>query len=460
MHKDYLGSIIAISDEEGQRLEYRHYDAWGNVTHLKIGNNATITDREQIKDHFAAGKLMLERGYTSHEHFAKFGIIHMNGRLYDPLLRRFLNADENIQDAFNTQNYNKYGYVLNNPLMYNDPSGELFWFAALAVALKSVFWAGVVAGAIGGAVIGSALYLGQAFITGNFSWGGFAKSFFVGALTGAVAGGLGQVFSAGGFWSTVGNGALAGAGSGGVNAIIYGQNFLEGLAKGAVIGGAIGAVSYAIKYYTTKAGSLTSYVEDVPENRIDGNTPVGSRDYARDLYEKEFGLQDGLDKNSIYNRASPGGKMQVDGSILTRDGKSALGVTESSTVDLGFLKGKQTVHKMYLSHNAFSSREQLAFVMQHELGHVRIYNAGLSKIAKEALKLKSAAATKYSGLLDNIGHYHIQEYGTKFLEINGWSGIRSSIPSSIFNSANYQMANERIWKLLSNTAFKININFR
>lgn len=38
------------------------------------------------------------RGYTSHEHFEDIGIIHMNGRLYDPLLRRFLNADENIQD--------------------------------------------------------------------------------------------------------------------------------------------------------------------------------------------------------------------------------------------------------------------------------------------------------------------------------------------------------------------------
>ena len=61
---------------------------------------------------------------TSHEHFAEVGIIHMNGRLYDPLLRRFLNADENIQDPTNTQNYNKYGYVMNNPLMYNDPSGE------------------------------------------------------------------------------------------------------------------------------------------------------------------------------------------------------------------------------------------------------------------------------------------------------------------------------------------------
>ncbi len=41
----------------------------------------------------------------------------MNGRLYDPLLRRFLNSDENIQDPENTQIYNKYGYVANNPLM-------------------------------------------------------------------------------------------------------------------------------------------------------------------------------------------------------------------------------------------------------------------------------------------------------------------------------------------------------
>ncbi|MBT0573560.1 hypothetical protein PG294_09105 [Riemerella anatipestifer] len=145
---------------------------------------------------------------------------------------------------------------------------------------------------------------------------------------------------------------------------------------------------------------------------------------------------------------------------MTSDGKSALGVTRSDIVDHGFWRGKQTVHEMYLSHNAFSSREQLAYVMQHELNHVRIFNAGLSDIASREIQLKSPAAQKYSELLDNIGHYHIQEYGTKFLEINGWSGIRSSIPSSVFNSVNYQMANQKIWKLLSNTAFKININFR
>ncbi|WP_260199868.1 hypothetical protein [Bergeyella zoohelcum] len=28
LHKDYLGSILAISDEAGNKVEQRHYDAW------------------------------------------------------------------------------------------------------------------------------------------------------------------------------------------------------------------------------------------------------------------------------------------------------------------------------------------------------------------------------------------------------------------------------------------------
>lgn len=49
----------------------------------------------------------------------------MNGRLYNAKLHRFLQPDNYVQDPSNTQNYNRYGYVLNNPLKYTDPSGEL-----------------------------------------------------------------------------------------------------------------------------------------------------------------------------------------------------------------------------------------------------------------------------------------------------------------------------------------------
>jgi hypothetical protein len=50
----------------------------------------------------------------------------MNARLYDPMLHRFLQVDNYIQDLTNTQNYNQYGYVLNNPLLYTDFSGNKY----------------------------------------------------------------------------------------------------------------------------------------------------------------------------------------------------------------------------------------------------------------------------------------------------------------------------------------------
>ncbi len=189
LHKDYLGSILAISDEAGNKVEQRHYDAWGNLTHLQIGTGKVFIGKEVEK---GLGQMLIDRGYTSHEHLAEVGLIHMNGRLYDPLLRRFLNADENIQDMFNTQNYNKYGYVLNNPLMYNDPSGE-FIFAAL-VPLVGKF----LATAITGAIVGMVGYTLGLAATGNIkSWslGGMLKAGFFGALTAAASYGVGEIFA-------------------------------------------------------------------------------------------------------------------------------------------------------------------------------------------------------------------------------------------------------------------------
>jgi RHS repeat-associated protein len=58
-----------------------------------------------------------------HEHLDEMGVIHMNGRVYDPLIGRFMSADPHIQAPDNLQSYNRYAYVMNNPLNLTDPSG-------------------------------------------------------------------------------------------------------------------------------------------------------------------------------------------------------------------------------------------------------------------------------------------------------------------------------------------------
>jgi RHS repeat-associated protein len=83
------------------------------------------------------------------------GVIHMNGRIYDPLVGRFMSADPFIQAPFELQSHNRYAYVMNNPLYYSDPSG----YFSLGGVFRSVTQAGiVVAGAYYGGVVG--LYVG------------------------------------------------------------------------------------------------------------------------------------------------------------------------------------------------------------------------------------------------------------------------------------------------------------
>lgn len=121
LQRDYLGSILNIikqvgdgSTLAGELVEHRQFGAWGTV------------DVFWSKDSEKMGHdSLLDRGYTGHEHFFDISLIHMNGRMYDPQLGRFLSPDNYIQNPYNTQNFNRYGYVLNNPLSYNDPSGEL-----------------------------------------------------------------------------------------------------------------------------------------------------------------------------------------------------------------------------------------------------------------------------------------------------------------------------------------------
>ncbi|MFN9185421.1 MAG: RHS repeat domain-containing protein, partial [Betaproteobacteria bacterium] len=96
------------------------FDAWGK----RMQPNGTADPDGQLNP------ASTDRGFTGHEHLDELGFVHMNGRIDDPLLGRFLSPDPHIQDEGLLQNYNRYSYVLNNPLRYTDPSGEVWWHVA------------------------------------------------------------------------------------------------------------------------------------------------------------------------------------------------------------------------------------------------------------------------------------------------------------------------------------------
>ena len=67
----------------------------------------------------------LDRGYTGHLHNDEIGLIYMNARYYVPSIGRFASADTIVPDPTNPQQFNRYAYVLNNPLRFTDPTGHI-----------------------------------------------------------------------------------------------------------------------------------------------------------------------------------------------------------------------------------------------------------------------------------------------------------------------------------------------
>lgn len=182
---DHLGSVVRVLNSSGHILEGADFAAFGQ-------RRGYVDPRD-----LAPTPQTTDRGYTGHEHVDSFDIVHMNGRLYDYTLGRFLQADPFVQAPNNSQNYNRYTYVLNNPLSYNDPSGYLFkkiwnnkWFRT-AVAIAITVWTGGQAAELGWTWAGAAWAAGGGFAAGVVGGGG-VKSGLYGAFTAVAFLGVGS----------------------------------------------------------------------------------------------------------------------------------------------------------------------------------------------------------------------------------------------------------------------------
>lgn len=105
LHPDHIGSVSYITNEIGEEIYQRRYSPFGMV----LDSSGQDID--------------LNIGYTGQEEDSEVGLVHLGVRQYDPSLGRWLTPDIMVPTLTQPQSFNRYGYVMNNPVNFVDPSG-------------------------------------------------------------------------------------------------------------------------------------------------------------------------------------------------------------------------------------------------------------------------------------------------------------------------------------------------
>ncbi len=325
-HADHLGGTNLVTSSEGELKELIEYEPFGEMSrHEKYGDNA-----ETAWFYF-----------TGQRRDDETGLYYYGARYYNPWLGRFLTPDVFVFSPNDSQNFDRYGYARNNPILITDPTGNYWWVGSIvggvlggvsaAINGQSI-WKGIVAGAVAGtftsgfsnlwgfwgAVSGGALGgAAQSGITGGNVGAGAAG----GAIGGGIGYGFGQYFGsdnfAGGMTAAVGFGAL----SGGITSEIFGGDFGGGALMGAAYGGAgyMGAYTFysglssrdqqrAEDYQILKNGDSLN----VNRGKVESAASIESDDLAVvELYRR------GITVNSKGDQAGPEihPYMKMDGNI-------------------------------------------------------------------------------------------------------------------------------------------------
>lgn len=309
-----LGKIdpgFALTDDQGNIFAEQSFDAWGRKRNPDTWGYSGIPSVPN----------WLYRGYTGHEHLPEFGLIHMNGRMYDPILGRMLSPDNYVHGSLGTQGFNRYSYAGNNPLKYTDPSGEILtWsigngggslglnFTPTGVPLgfgASFGWSdgfslggyGEVGPRVGGTGLGSQLTLSQG-LDYNFKhkeWS-TTSTFTASASLGLFNSGMyvSKTYNiTNRSWSPLAYGASAGLGVGG-----------PGGGFGANIGFGTGGLTYGIGgYYDSHGWDAYPDQFDTEKWNMEGRKCNNCYSYAGDNYNEinNYGLvQPGAASGLLY----------------------------------------------------------------------------------------------------------------------------------------------------------------
>lgn len=103
--QDRLGSASVLTDASGNTVGEQRYFPTGETR-------------------VATGTMPTDRLYTGQRNEGDLGIYDYGARFYDAKLGKFLSADSVVPDMTNPQAFNRYAYAMNNPILYNDPTGH------------------------------------------------------------------------------------------------------------------------------------------------------------------------------------------------------------------------------------------------------------------------------------------------------------------------------------------------
>jgi RHS repeat-associated protein len=333
-HFDHLGSITAISDDAGRVVTpdwggnaatVMSYDPWGARRDPVAGQPADPASFAPQPGH---------REYTGHEVIPDVGLVNMNGRVYDPVLGRFLTPDPNVQFVADLQSYNRYSYVHNNPLRYTDPTG---YFSFGIGGVGGFLWSATMGLAVTAACASSA---GAACVVGTIMLVAYSTSTM--AMSGASFANIVESTALGmaaGMVGGVAGGALASGLGGGLGAQIVGgavSGMVSNVLSTVVMHGSLGwrdlllsAASGAVSAGVAAGMQGTNQVSEASAEEAQGGGGSGesaaeasSRDQAAGARRPPGVLVAGDDLSVLGKGNNPDGGVP-DASIYGQSGNSA-----------------------------------------------------------------------------------------------------------------------------------------
>jgi RHS repeat-associated protein len=111
---DHLGSTSITTDSNGAKVSEMRYTAWGEVRYSWESNQSTTP-----------AYILPNYTFTGQYSDSYINLLWYGSRHYDPELGRFIQPDSIVPLASQgVQAWDRYAYVNNNPVRYNDPTGH------------------------------------------------------------------------------------------------------------------------------------------------------------------------------------------------------------------------------------------------------------------------------------------------------------------------------------------------